>query len=1303
MPGFGGFTSAAAYMKTSTKPKDTTEKAGQKKTFVAPPDPKREPEANLTVPAKRQKPAPFFKPSGFKPAAKPGGGGKPTPSNALAFKPSDPSLNFADWPDDEKEQFKAKKRAQEEKALAAKADRQKHRQGSIFGAFAKAAEKGKCTGDNQRVADSLPIQIKQRILANVPAQALGDARLISTSWCAAVDDPTFQRFAKMAAHCVRGVSRIEGMDDETTAASTSRSRVTARRVEIAKWMVENGAVDAAGVVSYLASSSQTNTRPFKTPLTCDALVQAVIDMECVREKVRFRDVLDESVSVSDAHSAPSGPAPGAGLAQTLKELKTWRLPNNDGWALLALAVFTAVETATTMSFLFQAAETAGRKSAAGAESAGVVAEFCPRQDLDEFASFLVAAMSSESWRRGDTDSDMPSSLDNATRGHVHTSRLARLAQVTEAVGTIELSRARMVETNSRKRSLTHEQLAVVSGELAVDQVMLVMAFAGTGKTTTLLEYVKRRPGHTFAYLTFNRAIMEEAKSKFPKNTKALSFHGLAFRKFGFVFKDKMFRGTLRAHHAMKALGLDKHDDRAILAIRTLQAFLISADETVEPHHAPPSSDIAATYDKPAVMKIIAEERKAEASDCITPFTAQSDLASLAQKLWLEMKDKTNDKFPMTDSGYLKLYQLSKPKLDREYDVLLLDEAQDAAPVMADIVLSQVGCAKILVGDPHQEIYSFMGAKNAMESVLRTVNKKQITQRRLSRSFRFGVEIASVANSLLRLKGETAPVLGAAIDWRDDVGFSAVGSSNADTNANNSIDSSKSSVIADRLIFETETSAVKIVIDHRAVLEAHTPVFDKAQNRWISKRLRNGNKHAPKQLTVLCRSNASLFEAAEIVMSFPGAKLGVVGGLESLKLDQLMDVFRLAHYTDEETLHEISDKYVMTFARKELTYIQDLREKGQQFNRNARDSLQNLKQASTLSDDKDMATRIGIVKRLGHRLPDLIHNLRKNSLVQKSHASAHFLLSTAHKSKGLEYDSVLLWNDFVDVHEIAKVRDTYQTHVVSEFGLEINHVASDEINLLYVAATRAKKELFLPQSLGELHGSYPGARNLFAHYAGVDETGRAIQGGPGAVVALRAFVELGNGNAFGSSSWNKLASSDTVQMGARARFEAGISTSRLACSVCEESALARVKDGSSSSNKNHVGMALVGGRVKNTCVAYVDPEGEFVNHPFTRIIDSDFHVAMTRTWWGDYQDLTSESDREAFQKLAVDTIKNSEKFGFNTAQTNAGAWERFVCPTCVQNESELKRQNGFSDFTATEHASAWEVLETCAAEMRARGE
>lgn len=50
------------------------------------------------------------------------------------------------------------------------------------------------------------------------------------------------------------------------------------------------------------------------------------------------------------------------------------------------------------------------------------------------------------------------------------------------------------------------------------QVMVVMALAGTGKTTTLVEYARRRPNLKFIYLTFNRSIMEDAATKFPSNT-----------------------------------------------------------------------------------------------------------------------------------------------------------------------------------------------------------------------------------------------------------------------------------------------------------------------------------------------------------------------------------------------------------------------------------------------------------------------------------------------------------------------------------------------------------------------------------------------------------------------------------------------------------------------------------------------------------------------------------------------------------------------------------------------------------------
>lgn len=56
---------------------------------------------------------------------------------------------------------------------------------------------------------------------------------------------------------------------------------------------------------------------------------------------------------------------------------------------------------------------------------------------------------------------------------------------------------------------------------------------------------------------------------------------------------------------------------------------------------------------------------------------------------------------MTHAGYLKLFQLSGKLLGRTYDVIMLDEAQDSNPCIADIVLREAGCGRILVGDSHQ--------------------------------------------------------------------------------------------------------------------------------------------------------------------------------------------------------------------------------------------------------------------------------------------------------------------------------------------------------------------------------------------------------------------------------------------------------------------------------------------------------------------------------------------------------------------------------------------------------------------------
>ena len=66
----------------------------------------------------------------------------------------------------------------------------------------------------------------------------------------------------------------------------------------------------------------------------------------------------------------------------------------------------------------------------------------------------------------------------------------------------------------------------------------------------------------------------------------------------------------------------------------------------------------------------------------------------------------------------------------------------------DILLSQQ-CAKILVGDPNQQIYSFRGAQNAMEDVQQHLQQGQVIRTfHLTQSFRFGPEIAYVANLIL---------------------------------------------------------------------------------------------------------------------------------------------------------------------------------------------------------------------------------------------------------------------------------------------------------------------------------------------------------------------------------------------------------------------------------------------------------------------------------------------------------------------------------------------------------------------------
>jgi superfamily I DNA/RNA helicase len=290
--------------------------------------------------------------------------------------------------------------------------------------------------------------------------------------------------------------------------------------------------------------------------------------------------------------------------------------------------------------------------------------------------------------------------------------------------------------------LTEEQAAVVEAARS-GQNLKVVAFAGVGKTFTLKAVAQALRGKKILYLTFSRALASEAREKFRGLADAMTNHALAFHKTGKRFAEKgRLKGSL--YLARKKLIEDlpeadtlfewKFRDReeaifAILAV--VNQFIQSDSDEVGPEHVP---------------EVLRQGVRA-LGDSGEEFV--SAIVPLAQRVWDLLSDYEAP-YPVSHDLYLKLYQLSHPELP--YDVILFDEAQDANPAMLGILLPQPS-QRIFAGDPHQQIYAWRGAVNAMDRL-------DGLELPLSRSFRFNEEIAEEASEILRVfKGETRRIRG----------------------------------------------------------------------------------------------------------------------------------------------------------------------------------------------------------------------------------------------------------------------------------------------------------------------------------------------------------------------------------------------------------------------------------------------------------------------------------------------------------------------------------------------------------------
>jgi superfamily I DNA/RNA helicase len=484
--------------------------------------------------------------------------------------------------------------------------------------------------------------------------------------------------------------------------------------------------------------------------------------------------------------------------------------------------------------------------------------------------------------------------------------------------------------------LTAEQSEIIqsTGDLKINAV------AGSGKTTTIIEYAKARPKCArILYLAFNRAVKLEAARKFARsglfNVQVETAHSLAYRRIVSQNNYQVRPQGYKIHEIAELLGLkasgDKHAEYIVANhINKFIAYFCNSDQ---------SNITDLRY-----LDVVSDPK---ARAFVTTFY---DYIENQARLLLRKMDQ--GEIEITHDFYLKKFQLSNPKLN--FDYILFDEGQDASSAMLDVFLKQKA-TKIIVGDTHQQIYGWRYAVNSLE-------KTGFQTLRLSTSFRFNQNIADLAMGILK--------------WKNHLG------------------------------------EIK-------------PVVIRGQGT-----AKNSNLSA-----TLGRTNLGLLRSAitSVIEEKKIKRLYFEGNINSYTYaDEGASLYDVLHLKNGEH-YLIKDKLIR--AMKDLAELQDYVEK---------------------TDDLQLGMMVDIVKKYGDSIPDMINTMKEKHVADEAKETAEMIFSTVHRCKGMEYDSVYLVNDFITEEKIK--------NTIVDFSKDGSIMAklNEEINLLYVAVTRTKNKLQIPQ-------------------------------------------------------------------------------------------------------------------------------------------------------------------------------------------------------------------------------------------------
>jgi superfamily I DNA/RNA helicase len=508
----------------------------------------------------------------------------------------------------------------------------------------------------------------------------------------------------------------------------------------------------------------------------------------------------------------------------------------------------------------------------------------------------------------------------------------------------------VINNNNNEHKLTDEQQNIISACSKYNRIK-VLAYAGAGKTSTLIAVTKAFPNKSFLYLAFNKAIIEDAKKKFPANTRIVTVHGLAYSFIIKSFKSIKI-SNLRAKDLLD-LGLDVGSrslsyEFANFIVQVFDAYCYSDFSEINTANITNiiNDDLNLKFDFEKIKKMFLD--KVDVDKIIVDILKQIFDMMMSQEI------------EMSHNFYLKLFHLriNNYKKFINYDYVLLDEAQDTNDVTLAIFNALNG-KKILVGDPYQKIYGFRKAVNGIEKFDADVTL------RLTTSFRFNDKIANKANKLLLFfRKETVPI--------------------------QTINKTSNVITTTAYISRTNAKLIEIIKE----LYMERKSFNTARSeKEIFK--------TPLTLAALARNK-------NIIMR------------------------------DTDGIY---DKFFLKF-----------------------EGLYEVEEYNKVINDPNIEFSLKLLTKADYTHDTLLRLF--NYANQNNKIPSDIVLTTAHSAKGLEWDKVVILDDFPDFVNLFIGHGINSTAHLKNMLLSEDFLAqqvSEELNLFYVAITRAKTKLICESS------------------------------------------------------------------------------------------------------------------------------------------------------------------------------------------------------------------------------------------------